>query len=99
MILNKYAKQPSEHKDYDITYGDWLGGTGDTLDVIETFVDCLTSPDDVALQITLVQNTLNTVKLWVGGGTSGQQYKVTIRVTTSGGRIDESELVFNVKEI
>lgn len=41
MSLAKYIKQPSERKDYDIDYGDWLAYSGDTIDQVETSVQCL----------------------------------------------------------
>jgi len=38
------------------------------------------------------------VKFWVSGGTPGKKYKLTSLVTTVGGRTDESELIFTIKE-
>jgi hypothetical protein len=42
--------------------------------------------------------TLTLAKLWISGGTVGTQYKVTVLMTSEGGRIDESELIFNIKD-
>lgn len=98
MSLAKYIKQPSERKDYDIDYGDWLAYSGDTIDQVETSVQCLTNSSDTSLVVDQVQNTLTVTKLWVSGGTDGARYKITIKLTTTGGRIDESELLFTVKD-
>lgn len=96
-ILNTFEKQPSERKDYDVTYAEWLAPEADTLDDIETSVECLTS-DDASLVVDTVDMTTTTAKLWMTGGADGNKYKVTIKATTVGGRLDESELVFKVKD-
>ena len=40
----------------------------------------------------------DTLKLWMSGGTAGATYKVSFVVTTAGGREDQSELKFNVRD-
>lgn len=97
MILSQYEKQPAEVKDYDIRYDEWLSPPSDTLYDATTAVVCLTS-DDATLVVDSVDITATVAKLWVSGGTAGERYKLTVRVTTAGGRIDESELVFKVKD-
>ena len=39
------------------------------------------------------------MKLWISGGTHGARYKVTATVTTTYERVDQSELIFTIKEI
>jgi hypothetical protein len=97
MILAKYEKQPAEVKDYDIDYSEWLIPAEDTISSITTAV---TSETEVAptLEVDYTQNTITVAKLWVSGGTVATQYKITVVMTSVGGRIDESELVFNVKD-
>ncbi|WP_313331390.1 hypothetical protein [Comamonas sp.] len=97
MSLEKYNKQPWERKDYDTTFQDWLNG-GDILDGVTASVVCLTDPNDSSLQVDKVEFTADRVKLWISGGTDGQRYKVTARVTTEYGRQDEYELVFKIKD-
>lgn len=98
MILGTYEKQPGERKDYDIDFSPWLP-SGDTLDVVATTVTCITDPADTALVCEPIPPmTTTTVKLWVRGGTAGARYKLTVRITTVIGRIDESELIFKIKE-
>ena len=98
MILATFNKQPAELKDYDVDYSTWLSQISDTIDNVEASVACLTNPLDTSLVVDRLQNTSLLVKLWMIGGLSGQKYKVTITVSTVGGRIDESELIFKVKD-
>ena len=97
MILAKYEKQPAEVKDYDIDYAEWLGPVGDTVATATTTVTCDTEPVPT-LEIDSIMKSTTAVKLWVSGGTAGVRYKVTVKMTTAGGRLDESELVFTVKD-
>lgn len=97
MILSQYEKQPAEVKDYDIRYDEWLTPPSDTLYDVATTVVCTTS-DDATLIVDSVDMTNTVAKLWVSGGTAGERYKITVRVTTAEGRIDESELIFKVKD-
>lgn len=98
MILERFMKQPVEVKDYDINYAEWLDPMNDTLQSVDTTVTCLTDPDDVSLVVNTTEVANKAVKLWVSGGTTRQRYKIEVRVTTMGGRIDESELIFVVRD-
>lgn len=101
MILETFIKQPREEKDYDIDYSPWLLPMGDTLDeVVPVSVECLTDPTDAALECGPddVRITETLAKFWVRGGTHGQRYKLTALATTVGGRKDESELIFVVRD-
>jgi hypothetical protein len=97
MILAKYEKQPAEVKDYDIDYSDWLIPAEDTIDGITTTVTSETQATPT-LEVDYTQQTITLAKLWISGGSVGTQYKVTVLMTSVGGRIDESELVFNIKD-
>lgn len=97
MILETYEKQPAEIKDYDVDFTPWLLPMGDTLTNVDVEVTCITDPDDETLECFEVQHTAREVKLWIRGGTDGNRYKVEILAGTAGGRLDESELIFIVK--
>jgi hypothetical protein len=97
MILAKYEKQPAEVKDYDIDYSDWLIPAEDTIDGITTTVTSETQATPT-LEVDYTQQTITLAKLWISGGTVGVQYKITVRMTSEGGRIDESELIFSIKD-
>lgn len=98
MILETYTKQPAEFKDYDVNYSEWLANPVDTLfDVVAT-AECLSTPGNVSLVIDHVDMTTHGCKLWIGGGTANEKYKITLNATTVGGRVDQSELIFKVKD-
>lgn len=98
MILATYEKQPSEIKDYDVEYATWLAPMGDTLDNVTTTVVCLTDDTDTTLVCDSVSRTSTRCKVWMSGGTDGNKYKLTIQAATVGGRLDESELEFTIKD-
>lgn len=103
-ILATYHKQPFDVKDYDIDYSDWLNGVtpADTIASATASVICLTLPTDTSMVVNSVTVSPTKVKFMVAGGTDGQTYKLTSRVTTTGVdgfvRKDESELRFVVKD-
>ena len=97
MILATYEKQPAEYKDYDIDYTPWLTPAEDVISSVTTVVSS-TAEATPTLTVDLAQTTVYVAKLWLSGGTAGVKYKVTVRMETDAGRIDESELIFNVKD-
>lgn len=90
-ILETFTKQPGETLDYDISFAEFLAGYADT---------GLSATVTAAAGITLdfFSLTQGVVKVWLSGGTTGQSYKVTVRLTTTGGRIKEDEIVIKIKE-
>jgi hypothetical protein len=107
MILATFEQQPLELKDYTVSYTEWLAPVSDRIADVETSVARITSrqnavgltPATTELEVSSVTHTDDAVTIWVEGGTSGYNYKVTLKVTTEGGRVDESELQFNVRDI
>lgn len=97
MILEKYTKQPNEVKDYDVGYGDWLT-PGDTVLDVTTTVLCLTDATNTTLINSSIVASPDGIKFWMTGGTAGNKYKLTALVATLGGRIDEIELIFTIKD-
>lgn len=98
MILDRYIKQPAEVKDYDVDYSLWLTPMTDSILNAVASVVCITNPANTSFVIDQVEFTPSTVKVWVSGGTDQEKYKVSILTRTVGGRIDESELLFTVKD-
>lgn len=99
MILERFKKQPSEDKDYDIDCSPWLAPIDDTLDDVVVYVENIDDELDDSLEVYNSIITEDTIKLWVRGGLDDQTYKVTIQAYTVGGRVDESELLFIIGEI
>lgn len=105
MILERLRKQPWDLKDYDIDYTPWLEPMGDSLYDYNVFITCLTNPDDTELKFydrtpsgKFSGVTASKLKIWLGGGTDMERYKVTLQVMTTGGRKDEAELIIRVKD-
>lgn len=107
MILKKLKKQPRERKDYAIDYAEWLAPASDSLATVTTTVTTLVDgepTDDPGtgvgpLIVDAVDLSATQARLWIAGGIHDADYKVTILVTTDGGREDESELIFRVRDI
>jgi len=67
------------------------------LELGETIIDSLVSAQP---GITLVSftNSTDTVTAWLSGGTVGQEYLITSRITTSAGRVDERSILVRVEQ-
>lgn len=90
MSTENFVKDPDSTLDYTWDWSGWLPN-GDT----------------IAASVFLVSNGLNVVTstftttnctVWLSGGTSGQPYTVTNRVTTVQGRIDDRTITIRVEE-
>lgn len=97
MILATYEKQPAEYKDYDIDYLKWLTPADDVISTVTATVTS-TTEETPTLAVDVIQNTVYVAKLWVSGGTTNVKYKITVLMTSADGRIDESELIFKIKD-
>lgn len=93
MMLGLFQKQSGDTLDYDIDYSQWLYA-GDYLVSVAVTVGPL--PTDLA---DISQNVTQSIaKVWVGGGTSGNTYLITVTVTTSAGRVKQDEFKIKVKD-
>ena len=91
-------KQPVERLDYDIWYANAPDGSVAWLIDSDRILDVVITVSDPALEVSLIKFP-DHIKLWVEGGMSGETYKITIRITTEGGRVKEDELRIRVKDI
>lgn len=98
MILETFYKQPSEIKDYTISYADWLTEVGDSINNATVTVICKTDQSDTSLVVNSVHISPTSVTVWLSGGTDRRKYKVTVQASTVGGRLDESEFLIVVKD-
>lgn len=87
--LPQVNKDPNAALDYTIDWSDWLGA-----DVIAASTWTVASPAG-GLVSTTPAYTNTAAKTWLSGGTAGQVVRVTNRITTSLGRIDDRS--FNVR--
>ena len=98
MILGAFYKQPSEVKDYTISYSDWLAEIKDSVNDATATVVCTSDQTDTSLTVKSVHISPTSVTVWLSGGTDRRKYKVTVQASTVGGRIDESEFLVVVKD-
>ncbi len=87
--LPQIVKDPAASLDYQVDWTDWLGA-----DVISASTWTVASPAG-GLSAGASSFTDTAAKVWLSGGTAGQVVRVTNRITTSIGRIDERS--FNVR--
>lgn len=90
-ILAKFEKQPSEIQDYDIDFSEYLDAIGDTASSVTVTAE---------IGITVSSSALigKVVKVWLTGGSNGETYKITVLLTTAGGRRREADIKVKVKE-
>lgn len=88
-------KDENAHLDYTFDWSQWLTPIADTIaGAISTIVG-----DGIATIGTPAdQLTSTAVTIWVTGGTIGQQYILTCKITTAAGRIDERSIYINVRQ-
>jgi len=84
-----FAKDPDAVLDYAVDWSRWLAGD-----------EIATSEWTVPSGITKVSDSKTTTKttVWLSGGTAGQFYTVTNRITTTGGRTEERSFTIRVEE-
>ncbi len=100
MILDRKEKQPAEIKDYPIDYSAWLAeiSGGDTLISAIATAICLDDATDTALVVDRTVVSSTGLSVWLSAGTVNRKYKVTVKATTVGGRLDESEFIVKLKD-
>lgn len=91
-VIGRSTKQPDEVLDYDVDFDEWFSNRTDTPSSYTV---------DAETGITVVSDDLvdNTVRVVLGGGTSGESYKVTVLLTTSDGIVKEADFVVKVKAV
>jgi len=83
------TKDPQSTLDYSWDWAPWLG-----TDTIATAL--VTTP--AGLTELSEATTTTKVTVWLSGGTVGQSYTVTCKITTVAGRIDERSLLIRVRD-
>nr|WP_299241380.1 hypothetical protein [uncultured Halomonas sp.] len=71
-----FLKQPSEYLDYDLLFDDWL-----LVDSTDTIQDIAISHDP-GITVGGMLAAPDRVKVWVGGGVDGENYKITVVANT-----------------
>jgi hypothetical protein len=94
-MLNHFTKQPSANKDYDFNWSDWLRVGDDLASAVVT----VTPASGLTLGTMTIDGIDNIVKQFVSGGVDGSDYKLTCRITTTQGRVDECEIYILVRDL
>jgi hypothetical protein len=80
-VFKDHKKDPDAVLDWIFDWNDWLGETEN--------ISSATFIVDPGITVTTNSYTQKTATVWLQGGTEGQVYRVTCRVTTSEGRTDD----------
>jgi hypothetical protein len=84
-----FTKDPNAVLDYTIDWTRWLAG--DQIAASEWLVPTgITKVAD--------SKTASSATVWLSGGTAGQSYTVTNRITTTGGRTEDRSFIVKVEE-
>lgn len=97
MTIATQIKDPDATLDYGLDWGPWLKQSDGSVDVITDSEWHVHGPDE-ALTTTAAYRDSAIAGVWVSGGTAGQEYRLTNRITTAGGRIDDRSILFRIAE-
>lgn len=90
MAATDHKKDPDAVLDWVWDWSEWL----DEGEVISTSSFTAT----VGLVVDSSTQTTKTATVWLSGGTTKQVYRVTNRISTSSGRIDDRSITIRVTE-
>lgn len=89
-MASVYQKDPQAVLNYVFDWSLWLA-LGETISSVVNTVPA-------GLTLTSASNTTTTATLKLSGGTAGQSYKVSNRITTSTSQVDERTIIIQVDE-
>jgi hypothetical protein len=81
--IPQYHKDPDAFLDYRWDWAPWLDG--DTISAHEILAD-------PGIDVQSSSNDDTAVVVWLAGGTVGVRYRITCRVTTAAGRIQDDTI-------
>jgi hypothetical protein len=87
-VIKKFEQQTDEKLDYDFVFN--LPST-DSVSSVQIPVN------PSGLTVSSTSMSANTVKVWLTGGTDGADYTVTVKATTSEGRVKELAMILRVR--
>lgn len=105
--MDKFKKQPVDVLDYDVNFSDWFKTLEDdeiqsaTVQIesdAEPVPTLLAGPDGRPSHQLLEARPLK-LKVWLGGGTDGVDYKITVTITTAQDRVKQAEFVIKVRDV
>lgn len=87
-MMRVCCQDPTERKDWTVGFGPRLKG--------DTIASCSLTVD-TGLTVTKTNDT-QSVTVWTEGGSSGNKYRVTVRVVTAAGRKYSKSFIVHVKQ-
>jgi len=88
-MSSPFKKDPDATLDYTFNWLPWLAPISDTITDVEWV------PDE-ALTVESSSNTTARATAFVSGGTAGETLRLTCRITTAGGRIDDRTIILKI---
>lgn len=106
MAVKSFTKQPRDVVDYEASFRNYFKKfTGDEINTIEvTHRNAAGGASDLVLgpgilpDYELPGTNPQWCKVWIGGGTTGNDYVVTVFMTTSNGRAKELDFKIKVRD-
>lgn len=102
MIIGRFTKQPAEREAYAIEYEDDLAAgdsmVADPAPTITIAAQVAAVPDPTPLALAALDATGTRVTLWLGAGSNGQSYKISVTAATASGRILQDEFIVKIKD-
>ena len=92
MLLGNIQQQPAERLSYTISYAEALS-EADAVDAVAVEIE----PEGLVIDPAIV--FADRARIWISGGESPVRYKVTLRATTTEGRVYEDELYVAIREL
>ena len=92
MIIGMAQKQPAEYLDYNVDFTEWMPQD----DQIASATVAVSPEGELTADTISIMTPI--VKFWPAGGVAGKTSKLTVKITTEGGRIKEDELKIRVRE-
>lgn len=93
-ILEEWPKEPGEIQDYDIDFKKYLRSMGEGYDAAHT----VTAEADDGITVDSVAISGGVAKVWLSGGTDGEDYLVVAKVITAGGRKKFGHILIQVRQ-
>jgi hypothetical protein len=89
-MAQSWIKDPDADLDYQIDWSDWLDDDETIVSSAWILPEGITSDQD--------DDTDTTATIWLQGGEAGADHRVTNRIATSAGRIEDRTIVIRVRE-
>ncbi len=84
------TKDPDSVLDYIWDFSEWMP-SGDSI------ASHIVTPDS-GITVDASTDDTDTVTVWLSGGTAGQAYTVSVKITTAQGRVVERSVLFIISE-